>query len=101
MGSIVFGISPFELGVEGFGGGDFNVILDLSEKMVGIIPPKLVIDEFNGFVSSNSLLDCVTKHGFFTWTNKRLGFHQIVERLDRFLISDNWIVGIWMFLLLV
>lgn len=28
--------------------------------------------------------------GFFTWTNRRLDFLQIMERLDRFLFSQEW-----------
>lgn len=37
-----------------------------------------------------NLVDYKTQNGPFTWTNMRKVFFQIMERLDHFLVSENW-----------
>ena len=71
-------------------GGDFNALLDQSEKSGGIIPPTKTLRDFNAFVDNNNLMDVFPFNGIYTWTNKRAGFANIAVRLDRFLISKDW-----------
>ncbi|XP_059068466.1 uncharacterized protein LOC131858981 [Cryptomeria japonica] len=47
------------------------------------------MEDFNAFISDMSLFDCKPNNGLFTWTNMRKHFSQIVECLDRFLLSSN------------
>lgn len=51
------------------------------------------MDDFNSFVHNNVLLDVQLVKDTYTWTNKRWDFLQIAVRLDRFLISSNWVFG--------
>jgi ribonuclease HI/exonuclease III len=71
-------------------GGDFNAILNADEKIGGICPPARTIQDFSSFLLDNDFLDVIPDSGGYTWTNKKMGFHQIAERLDRFLISQLW-----------
>ncbi|XP_059076982.1 uncharacterized protein LOC131876180 [Cryptomeria japonica] len=47
--------------------------------------------DFKDFVDKNHLLDIVHKNVTFTWMNRHIGFTEIVERLDQFLV-----VGVWL-----
>ncbi|GLJ38540.1 hypothetical protein SUGI_0785320 [Cryptomeria japonica] len=67
--------------------GDFNALLDIDEKVGGLWKPSKVIDDFREFVSNCKLIDIIPKNGRFTWTNKRLNFANISERLDCFLVG--------------
>lgn len=71
----------------------FNAITSLEEKSSGIVPPPKVMADFSHFILTNALRDIQPKFGKFTWTNKRKGFLQITERLDRFLVSPNWFIS--------
>lgn len=46
------------------------------------------MQDFVAFVHDNDLYDVVPQNGMYTWMNKRDGFLQIAERLDRFLIPQ-------------
>ncbi|XP_059073755.1 uncharacterized protein LOC131029339 [Cryptomeria japonica] len=65
--------------------GDFNALLDIDEKVEGLRKPSKVMEDFRDFVSDCKLIDIIHKNGKFTWTNRRLNFANISERLDRFL----------------
>ncbi|XP_057829547.2 uncharacterized protein LOC131040608 [Cryptomeria japonica] len=67
-------------------GGDFNAITRLEDKRGGSsrLPPAVV--DFNHWINRNSLLEIQTTENAFTWNNRRLGFSNIAEKLDRFLI---------------
>ncbi|GLJ39721.1 hypothetical protein SUGI_0811990 [Cryptomeria japonica] len=71
--------------------GDFNAILFGIEKSGGIQRTGTSQKDFLDFVEKNHLLDIVLKNGIFTWTNRRVGFTNIVERLDRFLVTGEWL----------
>lgn len=43
------------------------------------------------YIQSNWLIDMPFNNGLFTSNKKRVGSHQVVSLLDRFLISDNTI----------
>ena len=70
-------------------GDDFNVILDHSKNFGGIYPPIKTIQDFSYFVDNNNRMDVIPSQGYFTWTNKRAGFAQIVVHFDRFLITQE------------
>ena len=78
-------------------GGDFNALLSMSEKKGGICPPIRTIQDFSSFVEDNNLSDILPMNGLYTWTNRRIGFLEIVERLDRFLFSQSWKLLIFSF----
>lgn len=65
-------------------GGDFNVILHLSEKKGGIQRELQAHTNFSNWVSRNNLLDIKRGNVIFTWNNKRKGFNNIAEKLDSF-----------------
>lgn len=69
-------------------GGDFNVIMDLKEKMGG--SRKILQNQkyFLKLFEENNLVDA--SNGIFTGNNRRKGFTNIAERLDRFFMSENW-----------
>ncbi|KAK8264561.1 hypothetical protein V6Z12_D12G118100 [Gossypium hirsutum] len=69
-------------------GGDFNAILNNSEKEGGRRKPTNMMEDFWDILDVLNLSDVKTKNGWFTWTNNREGNGVIKERLDRFLISD-------------
>lgn len=70
---------------------DFNAILSDNEKCGGIQRTGTAQKDFLEFVEKNHLLDIVPKNGVFTWTNRRSGFTNIAERLDRFLVTSDWL----------
>lgn len=83
--------SPLRQGSLVVFGGDFNAILDPSEKSGGIFPNKRIMEDFGNFILHMDLFDCKSQNGIFTWTNMRRDFSQIAERLDRFLLFENWL----------
>lgn len=46
--------------------------------------------DFQEFVDEIELVDCEPKNGLFTWNNHTLGFINIAERLDCFLVGLGW-----------
>ncbi|KAK5833737.1 hypothetical protein PVK06_017591 [Gossypium arboreum] len=68
-------------------GGDFNTILNCSEKEGGRRKPKTLMDEFCDILEVLNLTDVKTCNGWFTWTNNRDSDRFIKERLDRFVVS--------------
>ncbi|KAG4109570.1 hypothetical protein ERO13_1Z049349v2 [Gossypium hirsutum] len=69
-------------------GGDFNAILNLSEKEGGRSKPKVLMEEFCNILEELKLTDIKPCNGWFTWTNNREGDRLVKERLDRFVASD-------------
>lgn len=45
--------------------------------------------DFDGFVGANRLLEVHIASINFTWTNRRLIFSNIVEKMDRFLFKGD------------
>ncbi|XP_012435427.1 uncharacterized protein LOC105762053 [Gossypium raimondii] len=68
--------------------GDFNAILNDSEKKGGRRKPRALMDEFGDILEELCLTDVKTGNGWFTWTNNRDGNRLVKERLDRFVISN-------------
>jgi hypothetical protein len=75
--------------------GDFNAILDLTEKWGGTVrlEPSFVL--FRDNILALNLVDIKPSNGKFTWNNRRVGDRCIAERLDRFLVSYFWVGGLW------
>jgi len=74
-------------------GGDFNMIKSPSEKRGGRSTPDQSQQVFMSFINKCGLVDIETVNGWFTWNNRRTGGHSIASRLDRFLISENYLVN--------
>ncbi|CAB4295468.1 unnamed protein product [Prunus armeniaca] len=70
--------------------GDFNDILDASEKVGGVTRTVRSMLDFRTFVTDNRLLDLGFIGYPFTWRNRQLDWG-IQERLDRGLATDQWI----------
>ncbi|CAN0920207.1 hypothetical protein LINGRAHAP2_LOCUS31903 [Linum grandiflorum] len=73
--------------------GDFNATLSHSEKCSFFHPlnnnDNRSIDNFQQFVHRLALTDLFPSGPFFTWTNRQA--YEVKSRLDRFLISPDWI----------
>ncbi|KAG4109653.1 hypothetical protein ERO13_1Z049587v2, partial [Gossypium hirsutum] len=68
--------------------GDFNAILNDSEKEGGHKEPRAMMEDFREILEELSLMNVKTFNGWFTWSNNRDGNGLVKERLDRFVISD-------------
>ncbi|KAH9670348.1 reverse transcriptase domain-containing protein [Citrus sinensis] len=67
-------------------GGDFNVILNASEKRGGSRRTNSVCQLFNGWFQRNQLCDLEFKGPSFTWTRG-----SVYKRLDRAICNDKWV----------
>ncbi|XP_057814902.2 uncharacterized protein LOC131028604 [Cryptomeria japonica] len=70
--------------------GYFNDTLSHSDKRGGVRRMCRIQIYFQTFVDSNALFEVAAKGGNFTWTNRCLGFSNIVEKLDRFFLAREW-----------
>ncbi|CAL8994798.1 unnamed protein product [Prunus brigantina] len=70
--------------------GDFNDILDASEKVGGVTRTVRSMLDFRTFGTNNKLLDLGFMGYPLTWRNRRLD-GGIQERLDRGLATNQWI----------
>lgn len=73
-------------------GGDFNMITSLLEKKGGLRKLNRDGEVFISFIDNAGLVNVHPKHGQFTWNNRRGGERLISSRLDRFLISESFIL---------
>lgn len=76
-------------------GGDFNALLWASDKMGGVGWNRQSQRDFSSFVIRVRLIEIPFKTGDFTWTNRRTGFLNIAEKLDRFFIAGDWTDSHW------
>lgn len=70
--------------------GDFNEILQLSEKRCGRNRPKRQMGNFHEVLEVCELKDLGFSGCPFTWCNNRDGEQRILERLDRLLANSKW-----------
>lgn len=74
--------------------GDFNEILDASEKIGGVIRPFWQIDNFRHAVEECGLYPFSFSGYEFTWDNRRVGVANVKERIDRsfgnLLLLQQW-----------
>lgn len=71
--------------------GDFNEILDDSEKLGGKHKTRTVMEDFGKTLLDLALANLKPDNGWFTWTNNRRGEWLVRERLDRFVMSHGWL----------
>jgi hypothetical protein len=71
--------------------GDFNHILDSSEKLGGRPYASSSNCPFRSFMNSADMVDLGFTGNLFTWCNNRQGRFLIKERLDRGIASSNWV----------
>ncbi|GLJ30750.1 hypothetical protein SUGI_0609570 [Cryptomeria japonica] len=48
--------------------------------------------DFREFIQKINAIDYTPTNGWYTWTNRRMGFANIAERLDKFLTRSQWIM---------
>ncbi|XP_059070595.1 uncharacterized protein LOC131860228 [Cryptomeria japonica] len=70
-------------------GGDFNTILYQSEKSGGAKTIRQSQKDFMEWVNNNYLLEIKTNKNAHTWNNRRSGFSNISELLDRFFFKGD------------
>ena len=70
--------------------GDFNEILNASEKEGGVARNERLIDDFRETVELCGVYDLGWQGGQYTWKRGNEEGTMIRERLDRFLVSDEW-----------
>lgn len=69
--------------------GDFNVVRQMSERLVGFDSNFAL--EFNSCLDDIEMEDMTFKGMLFTWSNKRGGMGHIKSKLDRVLINGSWL----------
>ncbi|GLJ44609.1 hypothetical protein SUGI_0937580 [Cryptomeria japonica] len=72
---------------------DFNALCNNKEKFGGLRMNARVMEDFRDFVIDNNLFDVIPNSGNFTWTNRRVNFSRILERLDIIFTGSFWIRG--------
>jgi exonuclease III len=70
--------------------GDFNEIVDYSEKKGIVIRPRWQMEDFQRGLEDARLHDLGFKGPKFTWNNGRPGREYTVERLDRAMANTEW-----------
>lgn len=63
----------------------------MEEKLGGRQKLEKQNNDFKAYIQHNSLMDLPFDNDIFSWNNKRADTQQIASRLDRFLISDNFV----------
>lgn len=71
--------------------GDFNEITSHSEKIGGRFTDDPGMHDFQNFILTNGLMDAGFVVNQFTWSNNRRGTSRIWQRLDRALISHDFL----------
>ncbi|XP_049348974.1 uncharacterized protein LOC125813528 [Solanum verrucosum] len=71
--------------------GDFNVIIDIDEKLGGIPYNMRKSVEFIGVIEACGLMDLGFNGPKFTWSNQRGVNFRIWKRLDRAMVNDKWL----------
>lgn len=69
--------------------GDFNEIVDNSEKNGGIVRPEGTFGAFRTFLAQNDLFDLKHFGNFLSWRGKR-NTHLVQRRLDRAMCNSEW-----------
>ena len=77
-------------------GGDFNAILSPVEKLCGKGYISQSHHDIVDFVLAKKLHVVELRNGNFTWTNKRMGFTNIVERIEKFMLGGDWNDSNWL-----
>eukprot|EP00253_Pinus_taeda_P030010 PITA_30010 len=67
--------------------GDLNLVLHANEKRGGNFSADPFRNRLEHIIQEQDLVDIKPKNRRYTWSNRRLGAENIMERLDRFLIN--------------
>eukprot|EP00253_Pinus_taeda_P002537 PITA_02537 len=67
--------------------GDFNLILHANEKRGGNFMHDPFRSQLEEIMQEHEMVDIIPKNRKYTWSNRRLGPGNIMERLDRFLVN--------------
>ena len=67
--------------------GDLNLVMHANEKRGGNFTPDPSRSRLEAIMQEHDLVDIRPKNRRYTWSNRRIGAGNIMERLDRFLIS--------------
>ncbi|KAI3891422.1 hypothetical protein MKX03_020704 [Papaver bracteatum] len=70
--------------------GDLNTIGSKNEKAGGREPSASQLQELKDVMNQCGLIDLGAHGPRYTWNNKRVGFANIKERLDRVLANEEW-----------
>eukprot|EP00253_Pinus_taeda_P033841 PITA_33841 len=71
--------------------GDFNLILHANEKRGDTFPPDPFRVRLEAIIQDHDLMDVAPKNRRCTWSNRKLGSGNIIERLDKFLINISFL----------
>lgn len=71
--------------------GDFNSIIDTSEKLGGNLSTTSHMNAFIDFLSNGNLISLSASGVPFTWTNGHGDNTRIYERLDRCVANSQWL----------
>lgn len=70
-------------------GGDFNCVLNHSEKNGGALPNIVVMRNFFDAINGSNLEEATYKGQNFTWCNNQENHARIVSKLDKILINQE------------
>lgn len=73
-------------------GGDFNCILSSTDKMGGTSVSEKETEELKKVMEDCQLKEIKTLGGPLTWNNRQLGNQRVCCKLDRILISEEWLM---------
>ncbi|KAK7268078.1 hypothetical protein RIF29_20764 [Crotalaria pallida] len=71
--------------------GDFNSVLNPSDKLGGQVVESNKVSDFRNYAHSCMLTDMKYDGCFYTWSNKQEGSEKILCKLDRALVNEQWI----------
>uniref|UniRef100_A0A2N9IT87 RNase H type-1 domain-containing protein n=1 Tax=Fagus sylvatica TaxID=28930 RepID=A0A2N9IT87_FAGSY len=71
--------------------GDFNELVESSEKVGGLVRPDWQMRQFREALSEAGLSSLPSSGPRFTWRGRRHGVGWIKERLDRFVANGEWL----------
>lgn len=69
-------------------GGDFNTPLNFEGGRVNL---SRSMHDLRNFVDANKLINLNLKGKHFTWSNRQCGRRFIQRKLDRFMVTEDWI----------
>ncbi|XP_074315236.1 uncharacterized protein LOC141651421 [Silene latifolia] len=69
--------------------GDFNVVLNYSERLGSPVSGEEIAD-FRQCVDYCDIMDIQAQGAFFTWNNKQDPSTRVFSRLDRCMITEDW-----------
>ncbi|XP_057744898.1 uncharacterized protein LOC130962743 [Arachis stenosperma] len=70
--------------------GDFNSLRSQNEKEGGNLHTSASMDNFNGFINDNRLMDLGMMGQSYTWSKRMCGNELIRVRIDRFMTGQVW-----------